>query len=315
MRAAVVDRYGAPEVVRIAEVSTPVPRSEEVLVRVHAAAVTSGDARIRAARFPGGFAPFARMAFGLSGPRGKILGSTFSGIVDAVGSRVDGFAVGDAVCGMTGIRMGAHAQYVAVAAKKLADKPSTVSHEDAAGLLFGGTAALFFLRDKASVGPGMSVLVNGGMGAIGTNAVQLAKHFGATVTAVTSAANIALVTTLGADQVIDYTREDLVATDQRFDAVLDTVGNLSVESGRRLLLPEGKLLLAVASLGDTIRARGNVSAGSSPERAADFDFLLDLVANGRLTVVHDQSYDLADIVAAYRRVDSGHKRGNVIVRP
>ncbi len=315
MRAAVIDRYGAPEVVRIAEVPTPVPRADEVLVRVHAAAVTSGDARIRAARFPTGFAPFARMAFGLSGPRRKILGNTFSGVVEALGPRVDGFAMGDAVCGMTGIRMGAHAEYIAVAAKRLALKPSAVSHEDAAGLLFGGTTALFFLRDKASVGPGMSVLVNGASGAVGTNAVQLATHFGATVTAVTSTANIALAVTLGADRVIDYTSEDLASIGGRFDAVFDTVGNVSVTSGRRLLSPRGKLLLAVASLGTTIRARGNVVAGTGPESPEDFEFLLALLADGRLTVVLDQVYDLNGIVDAYRRVDSGHKRGNVLVRP
>lgn len=315
MRAAVIDKYGAPGVVRIAEVPTPVPRAEEVLVRVHAAAVTSGDARIRAARFPRGFAPFARTAFGFTGPRRKILGTTFSGVVEALGSRADGVTVGDTVCGMTGIRMGAHAEYVTVATKKLARKPPTVSHEDAAGLLFGGTTALFFLRDKASVGPGMSVLVNGASGAVGTNAVQLAKHFGATVIAVTSTANVALVTTLGADRVIDYTCDDLASEGGRFDAVLDTVGNISVPSGRRLLSPRGKLLLVIASLGTTIRARGNVMVGSGPESPDDFDLLLGLLAQGTLTVVHDQTYDLAEIVDAYHCVDGGHKRGNVIVRP
>ncbi len=315
MRAAVVDRYGAPGVVRIVEVAKPVPRADEVLVRVHAAAVTSGDARIRAARFPRGFALLARLAFGLVRPRRKILGSTFSGIVEAVGSRADGFAVGDTVCAMTGIRMGAHAEYVAVAAKRLARTPSGVSHEDAAGLLFGGTTALFFLRDKASAGPGMSVLINGASGAIGTNAVQLARHFGATVTAVAGTANLALVASLGAERVIDHTHEDLASINERFDVVLDTVGNLSVQSGRRLLSDRGILLLAVASLGDTIRARGSVVAGSAPERVDDFDFLLRLVADGRISVVHDHVYDLADIVVAYRRVDSGHKRGNIVVRP
>ena len=315
MRAAVIDKYGAPEVVRVAEVPTPVPRANEVLVRVHAAAVTSGDSRIRGARFPGGFAPFARLAFGIFRPRRKILGNTFSGVVEALGSRAEGFAVGDAVCGMTGIRMGAHAEYITVATKRLARKPSAVSHEDAAGLLFGGTTALFFLRDKASVGPGMSVLVNGASGAVGTNAVQLAKHFGATVTAVTSAANVALVTNLGAERVIDYTSEDLASAGGQFDAVLDTVGNLSVESGQRLLSPRGKLLLAVASLGTTIGARGNVVAGTGPESPEDFEFLLALLADGRLTVVLDQAYDLSGIVDAYRRVDSGHKRGNIVVRP
>lgn len=315
MRAALVQRYGGPEVVRVAEVDTPEPGADEVRVRVAAAAVTSGDARIRAARFPAGFAPFARLVFGVVRPRRPILGSTFSGVVDALGTRVGHLELGDEVCGMTGVRMGAHAEYVVVPTKKLARKPSEVTHDDAAGLLFGGTAALYFLRDKTSVGPGTSVLVNGASGAIGTNAVQLAKHLGATVTGVTSTANASLVSSLGADRVMDSNDVDLTTTAERFDVVLDTVGNLSVSSGRRLLKPEGVLALAVANLAETIRARGNVVAGTAPERVEDFDFLLRLVADGQLTVVHDQTYDLDDIVAAYRRVDTGHKVGNVVVRP
>lgn len=315
MRAAVVERYGGPEVVRVVDVPKPEPRADEVLVRVRAAAVTSGDSRIRGARFPAGFGVPARLAFGIRRPRRPILGSSFSGVVEIAGPRVDGFAPGDEVCGMTGTRLGAHAEYVAVPADRVARRPAGVTHDDAAGLLFGGTTALFFLRDKASVGPGMSVLVNGASGAVGTNAVQLARHFGATVTGVTSGANASLVASLGAERVIDHTREDLIATAERFDMVLDTVGNLSIATGRRLLNPRGVLVLAVAGLGDTIRARGDVVAGSAPEHVDDFDLLLQLVADGDLTVVHDQTYDLDHIVDAHRRVDTGHKVGNVVVRP
>lgn len=315
MQAAVVSRYGPPEVVGIAEVPRPVPRRDEVLVRVRAVAVTSADARIRGAHFPAGFAPFARLIFGIFRPRRRILGSSFSGVVEACGARVPGFERGDEVCGMTGLRLGAHAEYVAVPAAKLARKPAAVSHDDAAGLLFGGGTALYFLRDKAKVGPGTTVLVNGASGAIGTSAVQLAKHFGATVTGVTSRANVGLVNKLGADRVIDYTEVDLDQVVDRFDVVLDTVGNLSIESGRRLLTPGGVLLLAVAGLGETLRARGNVMTGTAPERAMDFEYLLGLVAAGSMTVVVPQVYDLHDIAAAHRLVDSGHKVGNVVVRP
>ncbi len=315
MRAAVVDRYGAPEVIRIAEVPRPQPRADEVLVRVQAAAVTSADSRLRRARFPPGFGLIVRLVFGITRPRRRILGSSFSGVVETVGSRVADFARGEAVCGMTGTKLGAHAEYLTAPAKKLARKPPEVSHEDAAALLFGGTAALFFLRDKGSVVAGDSVLVNGASGAVGTNAVQLGKHFGAKVTAVTSAANAALISKLGADRIIDYTHADLTDTAERFDVVLDVVGNLSIESGRRLLSAHGTLVLAVASLFQTIRARGNVVAGSAPERVSDFELLLQLVADREITVVHDQSYDLADIADAYRRVDSGHKLGNIVVRP
>ncbi|MFG2327990.1 NAD(P)-dependent alcohol dehydrogenase [Streptomyces sp. NPDC048604] len=315
MQAAVVDRYGAPDVVQIREVPRPAPRGDEVLVRVGAAAVTSADSRIRGARFPSGFGPFARLAFGVLRPRRKILGSSFSGEVVAVGGHVRDLAPGDEVCGMTGMKLGAHAEYVVVAAKKLARKPSTVSHEDAAALLFGGSTALYFLRDRASVGPGMSVCVNGASGALGTSAVQLAKHFGATVTGVTSTANAGLVADLGADRVIDYTSDDLDGVADRFDVVLDVVGNLSIASGRRLLNPDGVLLLAVAGLGDTVRARGNVVAGPAPERVEDFEYLLGLAADGAISVVIDQVYELRGIAEAHRRVDSGRKIGNIVVRP
>ncbi len=315
MKAALVDRYGAPDVVRVAEVPRPDPGAGEVVVRVRAAAVTSADSRIRGGRFPAGFGFLARLAFGLGGPRRQVLGSTFSGVVETVGARVDGFVPGDEVCGMTGAKLGAHAQYVAVRATRLARKPPAVTHDDAAGVLFGGTTALFFLRDKASVRRGTSVLVNGASGAVGTNAVQLARHLGGTVTGVTSTANAALVTGLGADRIIDHTRRDLTAVAERFDVVLDTVGNLSPASGRRLLGPDGVLILAVANVRDTLFARGNVVAGSAPERVADFDLLLRLVADGEITVVMDQSCGLDGIADAYRRVDSGHKVGNVVLRP
>jgi NADPH:quinone reductase-like Zn-dependent oxidoreductase len=321
VRAAVVERYGGPGVVRIAEVPRPEPRAGEVLVRVEAAAVTSGDARIRGARFPPGFGLLARLAFGVTRPRRPILGNSFSGVVEAAGARVASaagaarVAPGAEVCGMTGMKLGAHAEYVAVPAARLARKPPTVSHDDAAGLLFGGTAALYFLRDKAAVGPRQSVLVVGASGAVGTNAVQLAKHFGATVTGVTSAANAELVRDLGADQVVVYTDDDLTALPDRFDVVLDAVGNLSIRSGRRLLRRGGVLVLAVATLGETIRARGHVVAGPAPERVADFDLLLGLVADGRIRVVLDKVCDLDGIAGAHARVDSGHKVGNVVVHP
>jgi NADPH:quinone reductase-like Zn-dependent oxidoreductase len=228
---------------------------------------------------------------------------------------VTGFAAGDAVAGMTGMRLGAHAEYVAVPAAQVASLPAGVGHDDAAGVLFGGSAALVYLRDKAAVRTGASVLVNGASGAVGTNAVQLAKHFGAPFTAVTSGANATLLRSLGADHVVDYTVSPLSTCTDRFDVVFDTVGNLSIASGRRLLRANGVLLLAVAGLGELLRARGNVKAGPAAENAEDFAQLLHLVAAGNLTVVHDQRFDLDHIVAAHRRVDSGRKVGNVVIHP
>lgn len=315
MRAAIVDRYGEPEVVRIAEVARPVVKAKEVLVRVVAVAVTSGDARVRGATFPPGFGLMSRLAFGLRKPRRPVLGMSFSGVVEEVGAQVQDVAPGDEVCGMTGVRMGAHAELVALAAKRVVAKPAEVTHEQAAGLLFGGSTAIQFLRTKVPVAPGMSVLVNGASGAVGSNAVQLAKHFGATVTAVTSGRNGALVRELGADEVVDHTHRSVVDLDDRFDVVFDAVGNIPVAAGRALLSPDGKLILVVAGLRESLKARGNVVAGPASERPEDFTFLLDLVAAGELTVVIDEIHDLPDIAAAYRRVDSGHKVGNVLVRP
>ncbi|GAB08449.1 putative oxidoreductase [Gordonia araii NBRC 100433] len=313
MIAAVAEEYGPPEVVKLRDLPLPRISPTAVLVRVDAAAVTSGDARIRGANFPDGFGRVSRLVFGLRRPRRPVLGGVFSGVVEAVGAKVDAFAVGDEVCGMTGVAMGTHAQYVAAPAKKLARKPASVTHEQAAGLLFGGAAALQFLR-VAQTGPGKTVLVNGASGAIGTNAVQLAKQLGAHVTAVTSGRNAALVTDLGADEVIDYTVTPLPRVDRRFDVVLDTVGVLDRHSAPRLLTDDGTAILAAASLSDNIFARGKVKAGVAPERSEDFAHLLGLVADGTLRVVLDEVLDLQDIADAHRRVDSGRKVGNVVVR-
>jgi len=314
MRAAVVRSYGSPEVVQVRDLPRPEVGRGQVLVRVAAAAVTSGDARIRAARFPAGFGPFARLAFGVLRPRRPVLGSAFSGVVGAVGPGVVDLAAGDRVCGMTGMRMGAHAEHLVAGADRVTSVPPSVSHEDAAGVLFGGTTALHFLRGRAEVGPGTTVLVNGASGAVGTNAVQLAAYLGGRVTGVCSAANRDLVLGLGAERVLSHDVHDVLQAG-RFDVVLDTVGNLTIASGQRLLAPGGVLALAVAGLGQTLRARGNVVAGSAPERVTDYELLLGLVAVGTLRVVTDRIVALDDMVEAHRLVDSGRKRGNVLVRP
>lgn len=315
MRAAVVDRYGPPEVARVAEVTEPSPRPGEVVVEVRATALTAGDARIRGARFPKGFGPMIRLVFGFTGPRRRVLGSTFAGVVAAVGKGVTALAPGDAVCGSSGARMGAHAERVVAPVARVVRKPASVSDEDAAAVIFGGTTALYFLRDLGAIAAGQSVLVNGASGAVGTNAVQLAAHFGATVTGVCSAPNAVLVKDLGADHVIDHTVTDVTQLTERFDIVLDTVGNLTATTGRRLLTANGVLLLAAADLWQLIGARGNVRAGSAPERAADIEFLLGLLSSGSLKVVTDRALPLEEIADGYRRIDSGRKVGNVVLRP
>lgn len=315
MRAAVIDRYGPPEVVRVAEVPTPEPGPREVRVRVDASSVTVADARIRAARFPAGLGLFARLAFGVRAPRRAILGSTFAGVVDAAGPDVVRFQPGDRVCGMAGSRMGTHAELAVVAESTTVPLPADVSTQDAAGMLFGGTTALFFLRDRARVRAGESVLVVGASGAVGTNAVQLARHLGARVTGVTRAANADLVRALGAERIIDYERSPLSALADRFDVVIDTVGILHPSDRRRLLTEGGRLALVAGSLRDLLGVRGQVVGGAAPERTADVTELLALVANGDLVCVTDRTVTLDDIVDAHRRVDSGRKVGNIVLTP
>lgn len=313
--AASVPRYGPPEIVTVDELPHPKPRAGDVLVRIEAAAVTSADARMRAGRFPRGFGGPARLAIGLRGPRARVLGSASSGIVEEVGGGVTRFAVGDAVAGMAGMELGAHAQYARIRASSLTLKPSSVPHTDAAAILFGGATALHFLRDRAGVKPGDRVLINGASGAIGTAAIQLVTHFGACVTAVASARNHDLVTRLGAAEVVDYTMTPVTDLDERFDVVFDAVGNISRAQGLKLLAAEGKLVLAVANLADTIRARGRVFAGPAPERAEDFAFLLDLVERGIVDPVTSVAGGLDSIQEAHRLVDTGRKVGNLVILP
>lgn len=313
MQAALAGRYGPPESVRIAEIPRPEPRAEEVLLRVVATPVTAGDARIRAGRFPRGFGAPARLGIGVRGPRRPVLGVVCSGVVERIGRRVEGLSPGDTVAGMTGARMGAHAEYAAIAATRLVPKPAALSHAAAAGALFGGTTALHFLRDRAAVQPGQRVLVNGASGSVGSAAVQLARFLGAEVTAVTSGRNRELVSRLGAARVIDYTSQPIAELRGDYDVVFDAVGNVTRADGPRLLAPGGALVLAVAGLGDTLRARGRVHAGAAPERPADFTLLLDLAAQGRFDPLVRTLDGLEAIPEAHRIADSGRKVGNLVV--
>lgn len=314
MKAAVVHRYGPPEEVAIVEVPIPQPGRGEVVVRVEAVAVTSGDARMRAGRFPAGFGVLARLGLGMGGPRRRVLGGSLSGVVVGVGAEVAGLAVGDEVAGMSGA-LGAHAQYVAVPAARMVPKPAGITHAEAAGVLFGGTTALYFLRDRAGLRAGQTALVNGASGSVGSAAVQLAKVMGADVTAVTSATNAAVVTRWGADRVVDYSQTPVSRLTGTYDVMFDSVGNVSRSEGLRLVSQEGALVLAVAGLWDTLRARGRVHAGPAPERPEDFAYLLALVAERRLDPAVEEFEGLGQLPEAYRRVDSGRKVGNLVLIP
>lgn len=313
MKAAVVRRYGPPEVAVVEDLPEPNIKPNELLVRIEAVAVTAGDARIRAARFPSGFGLPARLALGLRGPRTSVLGSAFSGVVVRAGSAASGFSPGDEIAGMNGVKMGAHAQLAAIRTTSIALKPAGVSHVDAAGAIFGGTTARQFLHER--VRAGSKVLVNGASGAVGSSAVQLAALAGAEVTAVTSAANASLASRLGAAHVVDYRQRPLADLPHDFDLVFDAVGNVDRGLGSRLAGADGLAVLAVASLWDTVRPGGRVLTGPIQESASDVAHLLGLLETGRLDPVTESLGGLDAIVDAYRLIDSGRKVGNVVLQP
>ena len=315
MQAAVIERYGPPEVIRIESVPVPEPRAGEVLVRVTAAAVTSGDARIRGARFPRGFTLPARLGIGMRGPRRRVPGTVVAGTVERVGEGVTGFSPGDAVAGMTGAVFGAHAERAVVRTRALARVPAGIGLTDAAGALFGGTTALYFLRERTRLRPGCRVLVNGAAGSVGSAAVQLAVEAGAQVTAVAGRANHGLLRRLGAADVVDYRETPVASLPQRFDVVFDAVGTVNREEGLRLAGEDGVVVLAAAGLADTLRARGRVITGTAPERREHIAAVLDLVARGALDPLTEVVGDLHALPGAHHRIDDGHKVGNLVVVP
>lgn len=321
MKAAVQDRYGPPEVVRIAEVPKPVPGAGEILVRVLAGSVSSADARIRAARFPLGFGTMARLVFGLRGPRRRTLGTDLAGEVEAVGPDVSSVRPGDRIIALTGAGLGGHAEYrVLKATAAFAPMPPGLSAAEAAALPFGASTAVHFIHHKAALAAGERLLVIGAAGAVGTAAVQLGHARGAHVTGVARAENHDLLRGLGADAVLDYRTTDILALGQTWDVVLDMAGTARVSTHSRLLSPGGRLIFGVASLGETLRASlgrldggRRMIAGPSPETAALLAEVAHLASDGTLRPVIDRTFPLADVAQAHARVDTGHKRGAVIL--
>lgn len=322
MRAAVYRRYGPPEVVQIVEVPKPEPTDDEVLVEIHATTVTAADWRLRSATVPPGFGPFLRLAFGIFGPRKGVLGTELAGVIVAAGKAVDRFAVGEKVVAFCGAGLGCHAEYRAVRQDAaIVRMPPSLSFEQAAPLSFGGTTALFFLRQQGKVQAGERVLVNGASGGVGSAAVQLARHFGAEVTGVCSAANEEMVRSLGAADVVDHGREDFAKSGKKWDVVLDTVGNCTFGRVEPVLAAGGRLLLAAAGFGQTLGAavrpsRGGrkVLGGVAPERAQDVRLLAELAEAGSFRAVIDRVYPFERIVEAHAHVDTRKKKGNVVVK-
>jgi len=321
MRAAVYTRYGGPEVVHVESVAKPRVAPGKLLVRVRATTVTSGDWRLRSSTFPAGMGALGRLALGVLGPRNHVLGAEFSGDVEAVGPGVTRFKVGDAVVG--GHVFGCHAEYLLVSEQSaLALKPPGVSYQDGACLAFGANTALSFLRDQAKLKAGETVLVVGASGSVGSAAVQLAKHLGASqVTAVCSGKNAELARSLGADVVVDYAKEDFTRNGVKYDVILDTTGAWQLGNTRDSLKKDGRLCMVVATLGQMIGSRlwgggdgKRAHAGTSVAGAKSMAVLVGLLESARFRPIIDSEFALEEIVEAHRRVDQGHKRGNVVIK-
>lgn len=315
MKAAVYSQYGQPDVLQIKEVEKPSAKNNEILLRVKATAVNSGDIRLRKAD------PFAvRFVFGLIKPKINILGTVFSGEVESVGNAVKNFKAGDFIFGHTDMSFGAHAEYKCLPENaSIALKPMNVSHKEAASIPFGGVAALHFIK-KAMIKPGQKVLVVGASGAVGSAAVQLAKSLGAIVTGVCSSANIALVKSIGADKVIDYTKEDFTQNGEIYDVIFDTVKAISVSRSLKSLSKNGIMILSAAGMSEMIQglwismtSNRKVLTGVISHTTEDIIFLKGLIETDKLKPVIDKTYSLEQIAEAHAYVEKGHKKGSVAI--
>jgi len=320
MKAAVYRRYGPPEVVNVEDIPRPTPGPNDLLIRVRATTVSSADWRIRSLSMPRGFGFVSRLVFGISAPRQRILGSELAGDIVAVGTAVRNFAVGDPVIAFRGAKLGAHAEYCCINADApVVKKPDALSYRTAAALAFGGTTALDFFR-RAELRAGERVLINGGSGAVGSAMLQIAVAFGAEVTVVCSDANRECMQQLGATRVVDYAKSDFASEGVHYDVIVDTVGNAPFPRVRKALTPDGRLLLVLATLPQLFHApwvdlttKHRVYVGPATERLDDLHTLVAMAAAGQFTPLIDSCLPLERIAAAHARVDSGRKRGSVVV--
>jgi len=321
VKAIVCTKYGPPDVLQLKEIEKPVPKDNEVLIKIHAATATGGDCEIRRFKIPILFWLFLRIYVGIIKPRGNyILGQELAGEIEAVGKDVKRFKKGDSIFGTPGMGFGAYAQYICLPDKRmLAIKPANMTYEEAAVVPMGGYNALHFLR-KANIQSGQKVLIYGASGSIGTLAVQLAKYFEADVTGVCSTTNLEMVKSLGADRVIDYTKEDFTESDEKYDVIFDVPGKSPFSSSLRSLKKNGLYVLANPSLLDMVRGLWTSMTSSKKvifefanEKIEDLNFLKELIEAGKIISVIDRRYPLEQAAEAHSYVENGHKKGNVVI--
>lgn len=302
MKAVIIKKYGPPEVLQFGEVEKPIPKKNEVLVKIHATTVHIGDTILRRGRHPDSkfFTVMLRLMIGIRKPRRSILGMELAGEIEAVGEDVKLFKKGDQVFASTvGDKLGAYAEYKCISEDgMIAIKPSNMSYEEAATVPNGAITALAHIR-KGNIKNGQKALIYGASGSVGTFAVQIAKYYGAEVTGVCSTSNLEWVKALGADIVIDYTKEDFTQSDEKYDFILDAVGKTSSSHSKKALKKEGKFRSVFGSEGKVTKE--------------DLQFLKELIESKKLKSVIDKNYSLEEIVEAHRYVDKGHKKGNVTV--
>lgn len=321
MKAVIYKKYGAPNVLKLSQVSKPAPKDNEVLIKIHATSVTTGDQKARSLDLPRGYGLIGRLVFGILGPKRQTLGTEYAGRIVATGPSVTHFNVGDDVFAYPGAKFGGYAEYATVAEDAaIALMPASSSYKEAAGLSFGGATALNFLRDKAGIQSGDKVLINGASGGVGTAAVQIAKHFGAHVSGVCSTDNMDLVRSIGADDVIDYTRDDFSWQENAYDIILDTTGAITYQSTQKALRSGGRFLMVSGDLPQLLsmifatKTDGKKGIGGyAPEKAEELKFIAELVEAGQFSPVIDRCYSLDQIQEAHAYVDTGRKKGNVII--
>jgi len=322
MKAIECTKYGPPEVLEMKEVEKPTPKDKEVLIKIKATTANGADARIRGAVFPSIFNFPVRLAMGLKGPRKKILGVELAGIIEVTGKQVTHFKTGDEIFASTGASFGAYAEYICLPENAvMATKPTNMTFEEAAAVPHCALAALYYLR-KGKVKKGHKVLIYGAAGGIGTFAMQLAKTMGAEVSGVCSTSGIDLVKSLGADQVIDYTRENLIQGTGKYDVIFDTVGKGPIaecvhalkEKGRYLSAVHLELSRIIEDIKITRKSGKKVIGGVAKYTTENLNDLKELIEAGQLKTVIDKSYSLEQIVAAHAYVDTGHKKGHVVIR-